>query len=478
MPDGCIFQILQYYSKAMTVRCMVQFGCMTSSLYRAVLSNSLRLIWPSLPPICLCDAKHCVNVCGREKIPLASYKSLISKCGSYDNKVDIHFSSSYCAPSTFAASVANQARMLVNECVDSVEDLVLHVTIMSPPKGRDIDEALPFACELSVPANQMAVDESHCPCEGPGHSALYSAQEKRYKSFPKLTKLLINLEYNFQNDEILLQQSMTGAICVEILGLFGLNLQSLSVFTYHLKNRPDSKSEYGKLHCNYDRSMSRENCLAVVCPFLSKLELYGCNLNMFNYNRSSQAAASGLQLRSSDSNENISDDSALYSALIQESSAFEFSPLSIPALRVLEVEENFKASNEIFSVFRLLPLTTTHIVLMGNTSKFLKEILDFISTMKLCNTSNMEILEIHDFSPWPFCDEINHFDASTVESVFKACPNLKKIVMSTVSFTDSALRSLAENMLEVANLSHIYSTVVTRKCDVNKKIVQSKSLYS
>ena len=111
---------------------------------------------------------------------------------------------------------------------------------------------------------------------------------------------------------------------------------------------------------------------------------------------------------------------------------------------------------------------------MGNTSKFLKEILDFISTTKLSNTNNMEILEIHDFSPWPFCDEINHFDASTVDRVFKACPNLKKIVMSTVSFSDSALQSLADNLLIVSNSSHIYSTVVSRKCDIDKSIVKNK----
>ena len=423
-------------------------------------------MWPDLPPLCLCKADICPKKCGREGVPLETYKRLLSRSGSHNRKVDIHFYSSYFSqsPYTQAAYIANQARVLVNDCVEQLEDLVLHVTIGSPldssstcannsvlfpTSDRDKDPDL-FASD--------AVFRS-CGCDGTSSSSGFSG--RKHKIFPKLAKLLINLEYDCIEEEIQLRQYMTGTICVEVLKIFGLKLEDLSIFTYHLREPSDNDSQSTNRRSPCGQYDSKSNSLGTVCPLLTKLELYGCNLHMFCHENVSETVDLLSETLILDPILSVSNGSIFKDTLVGIS-AIEIIPLTTPLLRVLEVEENFEESDEIFSVFRLAPLTTVHIVIMGNTLKFLVEIFDFISTAKLSNTNNLEILEIHDFSPWPFCDQRSHISACTLEKVFIACPNLNKVLMSTVFFTDESLRSLANNFLEVKNLGSIYSTEVTR----------------
>ena len=441
---------------------------MTSTLYRAIHSDRLRLMWPNLPPLCLCEADVCRKSCGRERVPSETYKRLLSKCGSHSRKVDIHFYSSYStqSPCTHAAYIANQAHVLVNDCVEHLEDLVLHVTISSPLQSSPscVSNGTLFPTFDRDEDSDKAVSDTIIRCCGcDGTTTLCRFSGNKHKIFPKLSKLLINLEYDCVEEEIQLRQYMTGTISVEVLKIFGLKLENLSIFTYHLRGPSDNDIHSTMKRSPCRQNDSKSNSLGTVCPLLTKLELYGCNLHMFCHENVSETVDLLSETLILDPILSVSNGSIFKDTLVGIS-AIEIIPLTTPLLRVLEVEENFEESDEIFSVFRLAPQTTVHIVIMGNTLKFLVEIFDFISTAKLSNTNNLEILEIHDFSPWPFCDERSHVSACTVEKVFMACPNLNKIIMSTVFFTDESLRSLASNFLVVKNLGSVYSTEVTRSC--------------
>lgn len=438
---------------------------MTPTLYRSILSDGLRLMWPNLPPLCLCDAGMCRKRCGREGVPVESYKRILSKCGSHSRKADIHFYSSYVANSPHVAYIANQARILVNDCVEHLEDLVLHVTISSlVESSSDSSNGEPFSIYDGDEDSDTFVSDISC---GPGGSSSSSAYDgDKHKIFPKLSTLLINLEYDCIEDEIQLRQHMTGTICVEVLKLFGLKLENLSIFTYHLREPGDNEPRSPSRRTLCEQHDSKSNTLGTVCPLLTKLELYGCNLRMFCHESAIKATDTSFENLISSPMTSLNNGDAFIDTAV-DSFSVNVIPLQSPLLRVLEVEENFKESDEIFSVFRLAPLTTIHIIIMGNTSKFFVEIFDFISTAKLSNTNNMEILEIHDFSPWPFCDEQSHINACTLEKVFAVCPNLNKIVMSTVFFSDKSLRSLANNSLVVKNIGSMYSTEVTRKRNTN-----------
>ena len=99
---------------------------------------------------------------------------------------------------------------------------------------------------------------------------------------------------------------------------------------------------------------------------------------------------------------------------------------------------------------------------MGNTAKYLREILDFIYAHKLSNMQNVEMLEIHDVSPWPFCDEKVSVEASAVTNIFAVRQNLRRIVMSTVHFTDSDLAILSDKSLVVTDKSSTFTTEILK----------------
>lgn len=418
---------------------------MTPGLYNAIRSDSMRLIWPSLPPMCLCDASNCSEKCGRERVPVPYYKDVMTRSGSQSRAVNIHFQLVNFINGTIASSAAKRALALVYDFRESLEELMLHITISTPKETFVTEESEQFVAEDYL-------DKIPFP----------DIIEGDTKIFPNLSTLLVNVEYISRDDEMYLLNSLTGTIGVAILRLFGAMVQNLSIFTYNLLTDDTVSVSDIKQREVYGTFEEGSNNLSVFCPLLSKLEIFGCDLGIFSDRSPSNIACSRDCFLSTDNVHQLYGGNFFPMNDEKYSSRHIQSPLNLLLLTVLEVEANFKVQEDVNTVFRMIPSSTIHVSLMGSTSKFLLEIFLFMSVEKLSNLCNLEVLEIHDSSPWPFCDEIGHVDACSVLSVYLACPKLKKIVMSTVHFSNSAIRSLSLNSLVVTQQNSAYSTIVAR----------------
>lgn len=444
LPDGCICLILQYYSDKLTLKCIAQFSSMTAGIYNAILSESMRLIWPSLPPMCLCDSSNCSHKCGRERVPASYYKNVLTRCGSRSRAINIHFHLVNSINGTVANIAARRALALVYNFRESLEELMLHITISSP---KDT-----FLKKSEQPIAEDYLDKISFP----------DIIEDSKKIFPILSTLLVNVEYICRDDEIYLLNSLTGAIGVSILKLFGAKVRNLSIFTYNLLTNDAASASGIKQKEVYGTFEEGSNNLSVFCPLLSKLEIFGCDLRIFCDQSPSNVACSRDCFLSTDNVHQLYGGNMVPMNAERNSQRHTYSPLNLLLLTVLEVEANFKVQEDVNTVFRMIPPSTIQLSLMGSTSKFLVAIFLFLSVEKLSNLRNLEVLEIHDSSPWPFCDEISHVDACSVLSIYLACPKLKKIVMSTVHFSDSAICSLLLNSLVVTQQNSMYSTIVSR----------------
>jgi hypothetical protein len=445
LPDGCICLILQYYSDKLTVKCIAQFSSMTAGLYNAILSESMRLIWPSLPPMCLCESPNCSNKCGRERVPTSYYKNVLTRSRSQSRALNIHFHSVNSIDGTAANIAARRAIALVYDFRESLEELMLHITISSPKETF-----------VATKSEQLVAEDYLDKISFP------DTIEDSEIIFPKLSTLLVNIEYICRDDEKYLLNSLTGAMGVAILKLFGAKVRNLSIFTYNLLTNDDvsvSGIEQREVFGTFEEG---SNNLSVFCPLLSKLEIFGCDLRIFSDQSPSNIACSRDCFLSTDNVHQLYGGNMIPMNDEKNAQLHQYSPLNLPLFAVLEVEANFKVLEDVNIVFRMIPSSTIVVSLMGSISKFLLEIFLFMSVEKLSNLRNLEVLEIHDSSPWPFCDEISHVDACSVLSVYLACPKLKKIVMSTVHFSDSAICTLSLNSLVVTQQNSTYSTIVSK----------------
>jgi hypothetical protein len=418
---------------------------MTVGLYNAILSESMRLIWPSLPPMCLCDSSTCSKLCGRESVPTSYYKNVLTRSGSQSRALNIHFHSVNSINGTVADITARRALALVYDFRESLEDLMLHITISSPKESF-----------VTSKSEQLVAEDYLDKISFP------DTIEDNEKIFPNLSTLLINLEYVCRDDEIYLLNSLTGVIGVAILKLFGAKVRNLTIFTYNLLTNDAvsvSGIEQREVFGKFDEG---SNDLSIFCPLLNKLEIFGLNLRVFSDQSPSNIACSRDCFLSNDNVHQLYDGNVIPMNDGKNSQLHLYSPLNLLLLTVLEIEANFKVLEDVNTVFRMIPSSTIQLSLMGSISKFLLEIFLFLSVEKLSNLRNLEVLEVHDSSPWPFCEEISHVDACSVLSVYLACPLLKKIVMSTVHFSDSDICSLSLNSLVVTQQKSMYSTTVSR----------------
>lgn len=418
---------------------------MTAGLYNAIRSDSMRLIWPSLPPMCFCDMSNCSNKCGREKVPASYYRNVLTRSRSQSRAIDIHFHLVHSINGTVANIAAERALDLVYVLRESLEELTLHITVSSPKENFVAEKLEQAACEGSL-------DKISIP----------DFSEDVTNNFPNLSTLVVNVEYNCRDDETYLLNSLTGAIGVAVLKLFGAKVRNLSIFTYNMLTT-DVIDESGiKQKEVYGTFEEGANNLSLFCPLLNKLEIFGCDLRIFSDQSPSNIAFSRECFLGTENVHQLIGGNMLPMNTEINSLGYAYAPLDLLSFTILEVEANFKVQEDVNIVFRMIPPSTIQVSLMGSTSKFLLQIFLFMSSEKLSNLRNLEVLEIHDSSPWPFCDEISQVDACSVLSVYLACPKLKKIVMSTVHFSDSAICSLLLKSLVVTQQNSLYSTIVSR----------------
>jgi hypothetical protein len=198
--------------------------------------------------------------------------------------------------------------------------------------------------------------------------------------FPNLQKLFVNIEYSRIGDEFL-----TGSICISILSAFGSNLQQLSISASSVKSRMNenesnitqySKDERKKLmRHKYDVNKSP---FVALCPLLTRLELFRCSTALF----SNESTCDTNFLKSNTHNHVCSqcperkNSICLYSAALNNDNKIIF---NFPNLSTVEVEENFQSVDEIFSIINCISPSMINILLIGNTSKYINDILGFFN---------------------------------------------------------------------------------------------------
>jgi hypothetical protein len=413
----------------------------------------MQLIWPSLPNVCLCY----LTVCGREKVPASYFKNVLSKCCPLSAKLNIHFpllSSTNSTTSTFAAK---KAHTLVRDFKNSLGDLVLHMTISNFQEnlGTIFDDSFLVGC-----SEANSYDEAHQKTiqgnNAQTTSSISHLEGDDWDRFPNLSTLLIHIDFSDPGGDAFSQKMMTSAIAVALLEVFGSTLRSLSIFVQNLRNHTTSSSIAENQY--YGESAIRTSNLGNLCPVLDKLELFGFDLRMLGNQWVSETA------RCSHSNEEYLEVSSSFGVVHTEL------PLNLPSLTVLEVEADFKDLTEVSGVLRLVPSSAKHLLLMGSTAEFLNDILRFISSEHLQNLENLVVLELHDSTPWPFCDEMSQVDSHVVLDVFSACPNLTSIKFSTVHISESSICQLLAKSVIVTQQEAIYSTLVTKTLPIIKTL--------
>jgi hypothetical protein len=426
LPDGCICSILQFYSAKLSVKCLAQFSSMNSRLYHAIFSNSLRSFWSSLPPVCLCTIQQCFQ-CGREKVPKAYYKLLLSKSGSLCGKLNIHFELTQMSSISSADYLTDEVGALLGSSKESISDLVLNIAISA---HSERDESL--NCTLS--SNDI-------------------------KSGSELCSLYIDIGYR-RNDKGLYEDSIIQNLSLSMLKIFGLKLQQLSILVSSQPQPSNIDTDAFQIW-SCDQIENDTTSSSTLCPLLTKLELFGCNPRMF-CGHASTIVTPLYRFLSTDINQQQHVGNMSTTIPNNHICSLEFESIGFPRLTIVEVEENFKSLDVILNILRFVPVTIIHILIMGNTSKYLQDILGFFSIFPILNLKNLGVLEIHDSSPWPFCERTDQVDAYAVSNVFLACSNLKKIVMSTVEVTDVTLCSLFRESLTVTHNLENYSTIISR----------------
>ena len=280
--------------------------------------------------------------------------------------------------------------------------------------------------------------------------------EDDWERFPNLSSLLIHVDFSDPGGDLLSQKMMTSAIAIALLKVFGSTLRSLSIFVQNFRNETTSSGMGENLLFREDE-IGASN-LGNLCPILDKLELFGFDLRMLGNQWVSESARCS----------HINDE---YLAVPSNLGVvYKELPLDLPLLTVLEVEADFKDLGEVSGVLRMVPSSAKHLLLMGSTAEFLNGILMFISSEHLLNLENLEILELHDSIPWPFCDEMSQVDGHIVLDVFTACPNLTSIIFSTVHISESSICQLLAKSVIVTQREAIYSTVVTKSSPIIKTL--------
>lgn len=457
LPDVCISVIFQYYTDELSVRNMAKFSCMSARLNRAIFSNGMRTIWPSLPPMCLCDPKICSWGCSNEKVPEVFCKKLLAICGAQSRKLNIHSQIMNSSDSSTVVVAAIKAALFVGDCRSTLEDLKLHLTVTSPA-------FVAKSSEDGIRLNELDKGETDNLKKAPGRYLKEdgSCPGSEGSGFANLSNLFLHIEYfRHDDDAASLFDSTAGAISVAILKTFGSKLRQLSICTSGQQNLDSgvmSPINYSKV---WGEFAVGSNDLSLLCPLLRQLELFDFDIRMLSDQCvSKRAPVSDSLSNDGDVLEILNGDTAWTRSMGSERR--QCSPLNLPFLDVLEVSSEFETLEEIESIFLMTAYSTTHIHIMGSTAIYLHDILSFLSSQKMQNLKNLVTLELHDSTPWPYCDEIDSVEASSILEVFAAYPSLTRIVVSTVFFSESALCSLLSNSIHVVQESVSFSSVVSR----------------
>ena len=431
---------------------------MSARLNRAIFSNGMRIIWPSLPPMCLCDPTICCWGCDNEKVPEFFCKKLLAICGTQSRKLNIHLHITNTSDTSTAIAAAMKAALFVRYCNETLEDLNLHLTVSSHAFiAKDL--------ENGVLLNEIGKGETDDLKKAPGSYLIEEGPFRGSKGsdFRNLSTLFLHIEYSNQEDEVSLCDSTAGAVAVAILKTFGSKLRQLSICTSDPQNS-DSEDKspiiQRESYVEFDVVVG-VNDLSLLCPLLRKLELFGVDIRMLSHQCVKKRAQASDCLSNDGDVLELLDGDALWMRSIS-SERHQCSPLNLPFLGVLEVSSDFRSQEEIESIFLMAAFSTTHIHIMGSTAIYLHDILSFLSCRKMTNLQNLETLELHDSTPWPYCDEIDCVEACSILEVFEAYPSLNRIVMSTVFFSESSLCSLLSNSILVVQESASFSSVVSR----------------
>ena len=334
---------------------------------------------------------------------------------------------------------------------------MLHMTVSNFQEnlGTIFDDGFLVGCDEAMSydgSHEKTIDGNNARTT----SSISPFGEDEWDSFPNLSTLLIHVDFSDPEGDLRSQKMMTSAIAIALLKVFGSTLRSLSIFVQNYRNQ-DASSGMSECQFYREKEIGASN-LGNLCPILDKLELFGFDLRMLGNQWVSGNA------RCSDINDEYLGEPSNLGVVQNEL------PLNLPSLTVLEVEADFKNLREVSGVLRMVPSSAKHLLLMGSTAEFLNDILMFISSERLLNLENLEVLELHDSTPWPFCDEMCHVDGHIVLDVFSACPNLSSLIFSTVHISESSICQLLAKSVIVTQREAIYSTVVTKSSPIIKTL--------